>query len=448
MICYNYNLPYFQNIISTYGKHAAAEIITYIGTDKFKQWYGNEYEFPQIQNHIITNKNGEHLDIRSLIITMKNEYAEYLSNNTPTEVIKNRVDTFFKKSYQQKLVLPSSFDNLEDQHFINSIIKKSIENIKLKANTTYDEQQLLQGKISIEKYFGLNDQFKYIPENKYNTSDSLFEVYHKLKMFADSKYLPLITFLANNSYNTNVTFSKISSPKKDDKYSKLMGSKFAALYKPNLNDNSATIILNEYQLRKQNLIDSKFTYNDNVVKYILHELLHEYTNYRFDIDEEFRQKFINMYDYIIDNLPENHTSVIRYNMTEPHEIITYVFSDDLFKDTLNKIPSLENNATSMYADTINTIKKAMNIKDGSVVEQLLQDSLETISLKSKYNDDYVKIQNLKQLITDRYHYLDSTMLSVIINSIDTDWLSFKFNNKPENFNEFQEFFLKKINNCL
>lgn len=451
MICYNYNLPYFQNIVLTYGKHAAAEIIAYIGTDEFKQWYGNEYEFPEIQNHIIKNSDGKSLDVRSLINVMKNEYADYLSSNLPTEVMENRIDKFFRKSHQQKLILPSSFDNLEDQHFINSIIKKSIENIKLKANKTYDEQQLLQGKISIEKYFGLNDQFKYIPENKYDTNDALFEVYHKLKIYADSKYLPLINFLANNSDNTNVTFSKISSPKKDDKYSKLMSSKFAALYKPNLSDNSATIILNEYQLKKQNLIDSKFTYNDNVVKYLLHELLHEYTNYRFNIDDDFKQKFIKIYDYIMENLPENHTSMIRYNMTEPHEIITYVFSDDLFKETLEKIPSFKNNNISIYTDTINLIKKAMNIKDGSIVEQLLEDSIETISLKNDYNTDYAKIENLKRLITNRYHYLNSKILSVIIDSVNVDWLSYKFNNKTEaqnNFNEFQENFLKKIHNCL
>lgn len=439
--CINENLPYVQNLISVYGKKSSNEILAYLMTTDFSSWYGKELEYPDIKNHIITNINGDTLDIRDKIIITYNNYLSHLSNNNVSESV---LDKFFSKKGQDRLILSGNLENMTKQELINSVIKESIDTIKLKANKTYDEQQLLNSKIPIEKFFGLNSNYKYIPDNKFNTSDHLFEVYHKLKLYANKKYLPLLDFLINHTNNVNITFSKISSSKKETKMTYMMTFDFAALYKPIPEDNSAIIVINEKGIKRNNKIKGELKYDDVLNDILIHELLHEYIDYRFFIDDDFKNKIEKIHNYILSNLSNEEKEIYLYYVDNPRELITYMFSNNDVKLILSRVKSFNNN--SALDELAKEIRKAVTIKDKSIVDDILLESLDTIKLRNEYNSDFYKIIKLKRDIITTYRQIDDNTLLPILKSIESDWLSYKLNNKS--FDKYKEDLLKTLKNCV
>lgn len=439
--CINENLPYVQNLISTYGKKSSNEILAYLMTNDFSNWYGKELEYPNIKNHIITNSNGAVLDIRDKIIITYDSYISHLSRNDTSE---NILDKFFSKNGQNKLIISGNLENMSEQELVNFIIKKSIDNIKLKANRSYDEQLLLDSKISIEKFFGLNPSYKYIPNNKFDTSDHLFEVYHKLKLYAHKKYSPLIDFLMTHTNKVNITFDKISSLKKESKMKYVMSSDFAALYKPVPENNSAVIVINEFGLKKGKEIKKELIYDDVLVDLLMHELLHEYVDYRFYIDDNFKNNIERIHNHILSNLSNEEKEVYNYYIDDPRELITYMFSNKEIKHILSGIKSLKNE--SFFDSISKEIRKTITIKEKSIIDDILLESLDTIKLRSEYNNDFYKIIKLKRDIAITYNQVGDDVLIPILESIEKDWLSYKLNNKS--FNDYKQDLLKTLKNCI
>lgn len=440
--CINLNLPYFQNLISTYGEISAKEILANISRNDFKKWYGNSDDFPKIDNqHIITNFEGNTVDVRDFIFFSKNAYAEHLNSVTNNVSI---MDTLFNKQFQNRLIISNASLNLNGQQQINNIIKDSIENIKLKPTKTFDEQKLIDGSISIENYFGLNKQYKYLPDNKYDTQDELFEVYHKLKLYAEPKYLPLINYLIKNSSNNKIIFEKVTTEKKNNKLIKITDNKFSALYKPISDNNTSIIYINEYQLKKDNYIKGSLKYDDIVTRLIIHELLHDYTNYRFYIDDNFKEKFDNILKHIRDNLSNEELKNLDYILSDSRELITYLLSDDSFKSILMSIPS--NTQNDVYHEYLHVIKKSIDVKDKSIIDDILSEGLNTIQLKPLYNSDFNNIQSLKREVKSMYRHISDDTLIPILESIEKDWFVSKLNNL--NFNLFKNELLNRLKNCL
>lgn len=408
-ICLNLSLPHYQNILTKYGENVGLELISYLTSNKFIDWYGSE-TFPSIYNDIITNSKGEQLFV---------------------------IDTL---SFTKSLFKPSVVNKVEKQ--LNNVSPKDIiEQIKSKrSNLTEIEKRLMSGKISIDDFFKSTNK-TYIPDTEYNNDDKLFEVFHKLEMYADDKYKPLIKFIKTNIGNYEIKFDTIDTLDNYITEQKLIGSEFYGYYDPVTN----TIKMNKYLFNKD---DKNFNYNNPEFNaYILHELLHALTTFRFNNDDTFRNKMNDLLEYIKSNMSSNDLQKFSNYLDDSEELITWSFHDSDFQIALSKIPIYSKNV-SVYQNFIDNIKAFINIDKPGVIDDVFHQTLDTIYQQKVQTDlDAPNITDLKSIILKKNYPISNDQLNDILQGLKSDWLNFKTDYNFD-FNNYKNQVIEKLDNCL
>jgi len=409
-VCLNLSLPHYKKILDVYGDIVGLEIISYMTSDKFIDWYGN-LEFPNIINNVVTNINNEKLHVSDML-----SFSKSLFENTE---LKTTTDT--------KINEKSVYDMIKD------LKNKPINTL------TESEKKLILGKTSISKFASMLKK-QYISEPIFSTEDRLFEVFHKLETFADDKYKPLIKFIRENINNYNIKFDTIDTI--DDYYNdlKLIGSEFYAYYDPVNN----TIKMNKYLFEKDNKV---FNYtNSEFNDYLLHEIIHAFTVYRFNNDDVFKNDIDDILNYIKENISQEEFNKYQDYLEDPEELLSSSFHDVNFQNVLSKIPSMKKNI-SVYQNFIDTIKAYINIDSPNIIDDIFDKTLDTILQKKLQFDSISRdILDLKFEIIKKYKSTDNKHLQLIVDGLAHDWLNFKYD--YPNFNDFKTKIFDKLDSCL
>ena len=429
--CLNYKLPYFQNLFDIYGEKSTKEIMAALMLPKYKSFLKAD-DFPVIKNHTIINDDGKKLDVRTLIFFTKNDYEKHLEKPTSLYI----VDDYFDKKKQYRIKYLNEFDEKDSQKSLNIVITKALNDIKNKKEHTFDEKLLLNGKLSINDFFGLKD-IKYKPAPLFNSDDFLFEVFYKMELY-NEQFKDIISLLKNNIHN-NIKFSKITTKEQSDNLKSLYGSDFYAIYLYNVNKNEEEIIVNNYLIKSTDYSELKYT-DDNFVKLLIHELLHSYINYKVYTDDFFHSELTNILENIKSHLSEQELLTYNNQLESVEELVVYSFIDESFKKLLNTIPVNYNTTLLKYID------ENFKFKNTTLLNQILNLSTDAIFSRKEYNNSFELISNFTKELNVQYSMLKPDILQIITNNLMKDWSVYKDSNLS--FEEFKKSINEKISKCL
>lgn len=195
--CINFNLPEYKRLETLYGELSSIEIINYLSSNEFIDWYGYNM-FPIITNHIVINNKGNIIDLRDKIEHTKYFYTKHLNDikNNLSDVEYNNIVSGKISKKNDKLSSLLLTDNVNDDD-INSLISDYLLKIHRKTFKTDTEKQILNGnQDEINRYFNLNGSFKY--DNYINNDDNIVTIKHKLNNVFHNEYK---TVLNNNTPN-------------------------------------------------------------------------------------------------------------------------------------------------------------------------------------------------------------------------------------------------------
>lgn len=132
-----------------------------------------------------------------------------------------------------------------------------------------------------------------------------------------------------------------------------------------------------------NIIDPNFS--DTT---FIHEVIHALTKEK--IDTEYYKEWTAIYDYVWGKLKDNGINPKDYYaMSNPHELMTGIFTKSDFMKLLASIPG-ENN-TSLFQDIINFFKRILKINNISLLEEVMNEAMNLINNKpvSRKYIDYI-----------------------------------------------------------
>ena len=132
-----------------------------------------------------------------------------------------------------------------------------------------------------------------------------------------------------------------------------------------------------------NIIDPNFS--DTT---FIHEVIHALTKEK--IDTEYYEEWTAIYDYVWGKLKDNGINPKDYYaMSNPHELMTGIFTKSDFMKLLASIPG-ENN-TSLFQDIINFFKRILKINNISLLEEVMNEAMNLINNKpvSRKYIDYI-----------------------------------------------------------
>ena len=237
--CINFNLPEYKRLKTLYGELSSIEIINYLSSNEFINWYGYDM-FPIITNHTIINNKGNIIDLRGKIRhtsyfynkhinDSKNNLLETDYNNLISGKILSKKEHLLSSIFKKNVnVLPNVYINndMNTQEIINYVISEYLNKINNKTFKSADEIALINGDIDINRYFGL-DNVTYKYDNKINNLDNIVTIKQKLNNIFNNEYKKLldkyslnikgITFLDSLGYDS-FTYEKtlyINSNKND-----------------------------------------------------------------------------------------------------------------------------------------------------------------------------------------------------------------------------------------
>jgi hypothetical protein len=414
-VCVNYSLPHYKSILNNYGEDVGIELISYINSKRFIDWYGND-DFPNIYNDYIINSKNDKKHVSEMLQFTKSLFQSSKVN----------------KNIRTNNVLTRDEINVK----LNEIKSKSENNL------TQSERDLLSGKTNINKFFKLTDNI-YKPDNKFDEKDFLFEVLYKLDLYGHAKYKPLINFIKDNISNYDIKFGVINNFDEYSEHLKEIGSDFYAFYDPETNE----IKLNKYLLEKDNKIIQYD--NEEINDYIMHELVHAFTLFRFEDDDKFNEEMDNILNHIKDNLTLEELDLFNEQLSNAEEMIAWSFHDINFQKLLLKIPSLHKNET-IYDTYINSIKETFNLSSNSIIDDIFYQTFDTINNKKIFDDDInSKLNTLKTEIVNTLaqYNTSSEITNLLLDNLNINWISYKFDN-GNSFNNFRKDILDKLNTCF
>lgn len=414
-VCVNYSLPHYKSILDNYGEDVGKELISYINSKLFVEWYGSD-EFPKIYNDYVINSKND-----------KKHVSEMLQFTKPL---------FQSSSVSKKISANNVLSRDEINNKLNEIKSKP------ESNLTEDERNLLSGKTNINKFFKLTDNI-YKPDNIFDEKDSLFEVLYKLELYGHAKYKPLITFIKDNIRNYNIKFGVIDNIEEYYEYLTEIGSDFYAFYDPEFNE----IKLNKYLLEKDNKT-IKYD-NEEINDYIMHELVHAFTLFRFESDDNFNEEVDNILNHIKNNLTREELELFDEQLSNAEEMIAWSFHDINFQKVLLKIPSLHKNET-IYDTYINSIKETFSLDNNSIIDDIFYQTFDTINNKKIFDDNInSKLNTLKkEMIETLAHYNTSPeIVNLLTDNLSVNWVSYKFDNGNV-FDKFKEDMFNKLHKCF
>lgn len=414
-VCVNYSLPHYKSILDNYGEDVGKELISYINSKLFVEWYGSD-EFPKIYNDYVINSKND-----------KKHVSEMLQFTKPL---------FQSSSVSKKISANNVLSRDEISDKLNEIKSKP------ESNLTEDERNLLSGKTNINKFFKLTDNI-YKPDNIFDEKDSLFEVLYKLELYGHTKYKPLITFIKDNIRNYNIKFGVIDNIEEYYEYLTEIGLDFYAFYDPEFNE----IKLNKYLLEKDNKT-IKYD-NEEINDYIMHELVHAFTLFRFESDDNFNEEVDNILNHIKNNLTREELELFDEQLSNAEEMIAWSFHDINFQKVLLKIPSLHKNET-IYDTYINSIKETFSLDNNSIIDDIFYQTFDTINNKKIFDDNInSKLNTLKkEMIETLAHYNTSPeIVNLLTDNLSVNWVSYKFDNGNV-FDKFKEDMFNKLHRCF
>lgn len=442
MTCYNYNLPYFQELIQIYGLDSTKEIMFHLSQPKYNNFYKDDLELPEIKNHIIIGKDGKKLDVKSLIVFTKQSYINHINNVGTINI--NELYEYFDKSKIDRLVGIKNFDINNLQASINQIVNDSLTAIKNKKDLTYDEKRLLNLSISINDYFGLK-KIKYIPDAIFKKSDKLFEVINKLEYYSDKRFLPILNIFKKHNNYFDITFKVIDSESQYNELIKNFEANFYAAFHYDYVNNEGVIHINKFFVKlfdefKLNYKDQRFN------KILIHELVHAYSLHKLQIDNVYYKDLNNLIDYIKTFLTKEELLEYNIELGSPEELLAYIFNNDKFRLILNTIPSLQGYESNFSDNYFEIVLKDFNVKEKTILKDIFTMSINIMSSKTEFNQQHDIIYFLKEDLISNFNHISKDKLSLVTNNLIQDWIVFKETNPS--FTDFRKTVIEKLEQCL